>query len=97
MNNFERIRLTGAIIYTSITTIFFGAVCIALFFFEIPQGMMTIASILFGALVVCYKDSGSFWTGSTAGSQGKDAALAETAKEASATIASVATGTMKAP
>lgn len=90
MNNYERIRLIGAIIYTTITTMFFGTICIAIFVYEIPASMQTIGSILIGALVVCYKDSGSFWTGSTASSQGKDAAIADMATTANAAVVDTA-------
>ncbi len=90
MSNLDRTRLIGAIIYTTITTLFFGSVCVAIFFLEIPQGMQTIASILFGALVVCFKDCGSFWTGSTASSQASTAAIVKAGETAAAALVDTA-------
>jgi hypothetical protein len=79
MNWQERIRLIGAIVYTTLVTLIFGGVCFALYRYEIIGSQRDIALMLFGALVVCFKDCGAFWTGSTASSQGKDATIAQIA------------------
>jgi hypothetical protein len=86
----DRISLLGGVIYSVVVTIGFLSVCLALYFREIPATQKDIALVLFGGLLVAFKDVGSFWTGSTSSSQKKDQTIAKTAEVASAAVVDTA-------
>ena len=86
----DRITIIGGILYSTVVTVGFVLVCLALYFLEIPASQKDIALILFGGLLVAFKDVGSFWTGSTSSSQKKDATIAQTATVAATTAATAA-------
>ena len=71
------IRMLGAILYCTLVTVSFGATVILLYISEIPQTQRDYALVLLGALIASFKDVGSYWTGSTASSQSKDATIAQ--------------------
>ena len=71
------IRMLGAILYCALVTVSFGATVILLYIREIPQTQRDYALVLLGALIASFKDVGSYWTGSTASSQSKDATIAQ--------------------
>lgn len=75
----ENIRLLGAVLYSAIVTLLFAAVCLALYWREVIATQKDIALVLFGGLLVAFKDVGQYWTGSTSSSQSKDATIAQIA------------------
>lgn len=72
-------RMLGAIIYSVLVSAAFVADCVLLYLAEIPASQEKYALILLGALIASFKDVGSYWTGSTASSQSKDATIANIA------------------
>jgi glucose dehydrogenase len=72
----HNIRMIGAITYCTLVTLAFGVTVFLLYFREIPQTQRDYALVLLGALIASFKDVGSYWTGSTASSQTKDATIA---------------------
>ena len=72
----NNIRMVGAIMYCTLVTLAFGITVFLLYFKEIPQTQRDYALVLLGALIASFKDVGSYWTGSTASSQSKDATIA---------------------
>lgn len=87
----DRISILGAVIVSVLTVVGFAGVCVALFFFTIPQEMKELAMLLLGILGAGFTTIVNYWTGSTSSSQKKDATIAETATVAAATAANVAT------
>lgn len=81
MDGRERLRLIGAIAYSVLVAGAFSALCVLLYLKEIPASQKDYAMILLGALIASFKDVGSYWTGSTAGSQSKDATIAQLATQ----------------
>lgn len=73
------LKTAGIIVHGTIVTAAFSGACLALYFKEIPPGQKDIALILLGALISEFRSVGSFWTGSTVSSQGKDATIAQIA------------------
>lgn len=70
-------RTIGAIAYSVLVVVGFFGVCALLYLKEIPASQKDIALILFGGLMASFKDIGSYFTGSTASSQAKDATIAQ--------------------
>lgn len=77
----DRISIIGAVLYTAIVTTGFMLVCLALYFREIPGSQKDLALVLFGGLLVAFKDVGSYWTGSTSSSQKKDETIRQAAAQ----------------
>jgi hypothetical protein len=75
----EQIKTIGAVLHSTIITTAFSATCLALYYREIPISQRDIALVLLGALISEMKGVGSYWTGSTASSQSKDATIANIA------------------
>lgn len=75
------LRTAGVIVYTSITTLGFVAAVMAVYFVEIPATQRDYALILLGALISGFRDVGSYFTGSTASSQQKDATIQDLSKK----------------
>ena len=82
----DRISLMGGVLYSTVVTVGFILVCASLYYREIPASQKDIALILFGGLLVAFKDVGSYWTGSTSSSQKKDATISDAAKAAAAKV-----------
>jgi len=82
----DRINIIGAVAVSLIVTLAFGAVCIALFFFEIPAGSVRTADTLFGFLGAAFIAITQYWTGSSSGNQKKDAIISDAAKVAAAKL-----------
>ena len=83
MNN-DTLRQWGAIAYSVIVTTTFSLVCLALYFREVISTQKDIALVLFGGLLVAFKDVGSYWTGSSSSSASKDKTIADIATSSSA-------------
>lgn len=79
MRGTEHIRVIGAIIYTAFIVGAFGLDCALLYLVEIPPTQQQYAILLLGALISEVARAGSYWTGSTASSQGKDTTIAQIA------------------
>lgn len=75
----DRISIIGAVLISLIVVLGFTAVCIAVFFFEIPAGSKDLANVLFGGLLTAFIGVVSYWTGSSSGSQKKDEVIAKAA------------------
>lgn len=73
----HNIRMIGAVMYCTLVTLAFGVTVFLLYFKEIPTTQRDYALVLLGALIASFKDVGSYWTGSTASSQSKDATIAQ--------------------
>lgn len=78
----DRISILGAVIISVIVTLGFMVVCTAVFFLEIRASMQQLANILFGGLLTAFVGVVQYWTGSTSGSQKKDALIAAQAASA---------------
>lgn len=76
MRGIEHIRVFGAIIYTVFIVSAFVMDCAFLYLVEIPPSQEKYAILLLGALISEVARAGSYWTGSTASSQGKDNTIA---------------------
>jgi len=75
----DRIAIIGAVLISLIVVLGFTAVCIAVFFFEIPAGSKDLANVLFGGLLTAFIGVVAYWTGSSSGSQKKDEVIAKAA------------------
>ncbi len=75
----DRISIMGAVTISVIVVAGFGGVCVALFFFKIPQEMKELAMLLLGILGAGFTSVINYWTGSNSGSQKKDATIAAVA------------------
>lgn len=82
----DRITIIGQIIISTIVTLAFLAVCMSVFFYEIPESSRRLGDMLFGGLLTAFMAIVYFWTGSTSGSQKKDATISDAAKVAAAKI-----------
>lgn len=82
----DRITIIGQIIISLWVVVSFSAVCIAVFFFEIPATSQRLGDMLFGGLLTAFMAIVYFWTGSTSGSQKKDATISDAAKAAAAKV-----------
>lgn len=80
----DRITIIGQIIISMIVTLAFLSVCLAVFFYEIPASSQRLGDTLFGGLLTAFMAIVYFWTGSTSGSQKKDATISDAAKLAAA-------------
>lgn len=87
----DSIATSGAIVISIIVVVGFGMVCMALFFFKIPQEMKELAMLLLGILGAGFTTIVNYWTGSTSSSQKKDATIAATASAAASVAATAAT------
>jgi glycerol uptake facilitator-like aquaporin len=63
MDERERVTLIGATVVSFVVTAAFGAVCFAVYFFEIPSGQKDLANVLFGFLGGAFGAVVGFWTG----------------------------------
>lgn len=86
----DRISIIGAVAVSVLVVVGFGIVCVALFFFKIPQEMKELAMLLLGILGAGFTTIVNYWTGSTSSSQKKDATIAETASTAAAAVVDTA-------
>lgn len=82
----DRITIIGQILISLFVVLAFMAVCIAVFFFEIPASSQRLGDMLFGGLLTAFMAIVYFWTGSTSGSQKKDATISDAAKAAAAKV-----------
>lgn len=80
----DRISITGQILISLNVVLAFNAVCLAVFFYEIPASSQRLGDMLFGGLLTAFMAVVYFWTGSTSGSQKKDATISDAAKAAAA-------------
>lgn len=78
----DRISIIGAVLVSVIVVCGFAAVCIALFFFTIPQEMKELAMLLLGILGAGFTTVVGYWMGSSSSNQKKDATIAATANAA---------------
>lgn len=65
------------ILYSVRVTGGFVAAVVLLYLREIPESQEKYALVLLGALISEFRNVGSYWAGSTASSQSKDATIAE--------------------
>lgn len=84
----DRIATIGAVVVSLLVVSGFAGVCIALFFFKIPQEMKEIAMLLLGILGAGFTTIVNYWTGSTSSSQKKDSVIAD---KVTATVAAADT------
>lgn len=82
----DRITIIGQIIISTIVVMAFLAVCMTIFFLEIPASSQRLGDMLFGGLLTAFMAIVYFWTGSTSGSQKKDATISDAAKAAAAKV-----------
>ena len=78
----DRISIIGQVVISLWVVMAFSAICIAIFFFEIPASSQRLGDMLFGGLLTAFMAIVYFWTGSTSGSQKKDATISDAAKAA---------------
>lgn len=93
----DRIATMGAIAISLIVVSGFGSVCVALFFYKIPQEMKELAMLLLGILGAGFTSVINYWTGSNSGAQKKDATIAATAGMVASTAAAATAAASKEP
>ncbi len=82
----DRISIIGQVVISLWVVIAFSAVCLAVFFYEIPASSQRLGDMLFGGLLTAFMAIVYFWTGSSSSSQKKDATISDAAKTAAAKV-----------